>query len=437
MRVSAMRTMRAWTLGLCLAAAVLGGSLFASGPELAMAAVRKSVAKSAPLSLVHHKVVARKRFKPVKKRRRVWRKRRVWHKAAHLRRRHPEPRRAEPPARPAVKRAVDQKTAVDDRDGIVTIAAGGVDGTDAQIASDIGAAVDRPGVRVLPVLSRDSLKTVRDLGSSPVIDVALVHSDVLDEAKSEVATISKQIGYIARLFDEEVCVLAGSKITSLRQLDGKKVAVGVVGSGAAVTAGNIFGRLGIHPQFVNTDTPAALAKLDSGQLAAVVIVAGEPAPALLARRASGVHALPIPYDPALQAQYFPAKLTHADYPRLVPPAGVDTIAVGTLLVAPMDSSDKARNERIGAFARAFLSNFDALLRPGRHPKWKDVNLAADAPGWTRIPAAKEWLDSAEADQEQQFTAFATSHANANAALTDADHERLFREFVQWKRKQGL
>ena len=30
-----------------------------------------------------------------------------------------------------------------------------------------------------------------------------------------------------------------------------------------------------------------------------------------------------------------------------------------------------------------------------HPKWKEVNLAANVPGWIRFQAAQEWLDRNE------------------------------------------
>jgi TRAP-type uncharacterized transport system substrate-binding protein len=434
MRRIAIRSLRALTLGMGLAVAALTGCLTLPGSDSAFAAPKAVAAKSAPLQLVRRKTVTRKRFKSQPKHRRVSRRRHERRDAPHERRGRAEARPKSPP--PQAKAASVQNAEKDDRAGVIMIAAGEVEGTDARIASDIAAEVDRPDMRVLPVLSRNSLEVLRELSSSPVIDVALAHSDALDQAKADDPALATQIGYIARLFDEEVYVLAGPGLTNIHQLDGKKVAIGVAGSGDAVTAGNLFGRLGIHPQLANEDTQPALAALGAGKIDAVVIVAGKPAPALLAASAPGVHMLSVPYDASLQEQYYPATLTHTDYPNLIPPGGrIDTIAVGTLLVAPMGPADTPRSDRIAAFAHAFLSNFNALLAPGRHPKWKDVNLAADAPGWTRIPAAREWLDSAEAEQEQ-FSAFVAAQPNTKQNLSDADHDRLFEEFVQWKRKQA-
>jgi hypothetical protein len=43
--------------------------------------------------------------------------------------------------------------------------------------------------------------------------------------------------------------------------------------------------------------------------------------------------LPVPYVPALAERYFPATLTHQDYPKLVSGSTINTLAVGTVLGA--------------------------------------------------------------------------------------------------------
>jgi uncharacterized protein len=46
-----------------------------------------------------------------------------------------------------------------------------------------------------------------------------------------------------------------------------------------------------------------------------------------------------------------------------------------------------RHRKVSRFIEALQANFDAFLRPPRHPKWREVNLAAEVPGWTRfVPA---------------------------------------------------
>ena len=95
----------------------------------------------------------------------------------------------------------------------------------------------------------------------------------------------------------------------------------------------------------------------------------------------------------LPIKYFPATLAHEDYPKLVPAgAKIETLSVGTVLAAYNWPENSERYRRIARFVEAFFSKFDELLAPGRHPKWSEVNFAADVPGWKRFPAAQQWLD---------------------------------------------
>jgi uncharacterized protein len=92
------------------------------------------------------------------------------------------------------------------------------------------------------------------------------------------------------------------------------------------------------------------------------------------------------------AEYVPARLTAGDYPGLVPyNQPVDTVAVGTLLAAAdvQAGSDCYRN--IANFVDGFFGSFQSLLQPGRHPKWHEVDIKAELPGWRRFPPAAQWL----------------------------------------------
>jgi hypothetical protein len=43
---------------------------------------------------------------------------------------------------------------------------------------------------------------------------------------------------------------------------------------------------------------------------------------------------------------------------------------------------------------AFFGEFRFLLQPGHHPKWHEVDIMADLPGWQRFPPAAQWLQQA-------------------------------------------
>ena len=97
-----------------------------------------------------------------------------------------------------------------------------------------------------------------------------------------------------------------------------------------------------------------------------------------------------------------------------------------------------RHRRIAQFVDNFFSKFDALQKPPRHPKWREVNLAAQVPGWTRFDAAEEWLQRNRAQQQfalgsqQDFDRFIAGRQIANVAqLSTVDRERLFQDFVKW------
>jgi hypothetical protein len=67
----------------------------------------------------------------------------------------------------------------------------------------------------------------------------------------------------------------------------------------------------------------------------------------------GLHFVPVPYPAPLMADYLPSKLTHDDYPDLIPTGqSVDTIAVSAVLIAfnwPKTNADRYR--RVQRFVR--------------------------------------------------------------------------------------
>jgi hypothetical protein len=122
-------------------------------------------------------------------------------------------------------------------------------------------------------------------------------------------------------------------------------------------------------------------------------------------------------------------------PRLVDQdKPVETLAVGSLLAVFNWPENSDRYNRVKRFVDAFFSRFDEFLQPGRHPKWKEVNLAAEVPGWERVKAAQEWLDRAKMASKpsplgQSFEDFMS---NKGVAASAEQREALFREFLAWQ-----
>ena len=91
------------------------------------------------------------------------------------------------------------------------------------------------------------------------------------------------------------------------------------------------------------------------------------------------------------------------------------------------------------FVDAFFGRFEALTRSPRHPKWREVNLAALVPGWSRFPEAQAWLARqavAAGTPPQDFGDFLTRTGGAAANLSGAQKDALFREFLNWQSDRG-
>ncbi|EWY37259.1 C4-dicarboxylate ABC transporter [Skermanella stibiiresistens SB22] len=294
--------------------------------------------------------------------------------------------------------------------GTVGVISGGVDGTYVRIASDLAAVLDnREQLRVLPILGKGSLRNLTDILYLRGVDVGIVQSDVLAYAQREklFPTIDKRVRYIAKLYNEEFHLLAGRDIGGVKDLAGRKVNFDVAGSGTEMTASLLFDRLGVAVERTSFDQALALEKLKSGEIAALAYVAGKPARLFRdagnaggdgAGGAGGLHFLPIPAEADLLDTYLPSQLGHDDYPGLIPDGqSVGTVAVGAVMAVYNWEEDNDRHRKVAAFTRALFDNFEEFRKPPRHAKWREVNLAAQVPGWTRFGAAERWLDTHKTD----------------------------------------
>ena len=324
--------------------------------------------------------------------------------------------------------------------GTVGVISGGADGTYIRIAADLANVLDGDELRVLPIIGRGSLQNLRDVMFLRGVDIGIVQMDAREQLKAEnlQSDAVRKLRFITRLYNEEVHILTSRDITDIRQLAGKKVNIDKAGSGTNLTARLIFEKLGVKPELTTFDQGSSYERLRSGEIQAAVYVAGRPVRAMAEFQADGrFHLLPIPFEGEIAETYFPARLTNADYPRLIDAdKPVETLAVGSLLAVFNWPENTDRYNRVRNLVNAFFSRFDEFLQPGRHPKWKEVNLAADVPGWERVKPAQDWLDhmatgatGATGTQTQNFEAFLNARG---ASVTPAQRDSLFREFLTWQ-----
>jgi hypothetical protein len=240
-------------------------------------------------------------------------------------------------------------------------------------------------------------------------------------------------------------LLARRDIRTVADLANQKVNVDLRGAGTEVTAGRLFSLLNIPVVVTNDDQVVALEKLKRGEIAALAFVAGKPAPIFSdLAKSSGLHFIAIPLNPAVTATYVPARLTADDYPALIDQP-VDTVAVGAVLAAANLQPDSERYKNVVNFVDAFFTGFQSLLTPGHHPKWREVNIAAELPGWRRFPPAAVWLQRnvqvAAAPNDQDLKAiFARfiderQQATGGTPLSQQQKDDLFGQFQQWEKTQ--
>lgn len=327
----------------------------------------------------------------------------------------------------------------------VAIISGNINGTYLSIAYDLSAVLDDgDNFRILPVIGKGGAQNLRDVRFLKGVDLGITQSIILNDFRrtKEIGAIDDRVTYVAKLFNEEMhlVVRADSGITSIAQLDGKKVNFSDLGSGTQLSTRDVFDRLGVVPTEVNMGQADAFEKLKTGEIAATILIAGKPSPAMEKLKSiEGFRLLPVPFAKQLQADYLPATLTSQDYPNLVEAGdAIDTVAVGAVLVAYNWPRNSDRYRRIEKFVEHFFPRLAEFQKPPRHPKWAEANLAATVPGLTRFPAAEEWLQrnntiaQAGSEQREQFERFLEMRPqDSSKPITPNDRERLFQEFLKW------
>src|SRR6266498_776403 len=329
----------------------------------------------------------------------------------------------------------------------VTLMSGTIGGTYVQFGADLASALDDgDNLRILSIVGRGSVQSVADILFLKGVDLGIVRSDTLEylEKKGYANNIKKQFSYITKLYNEEMHVLAPKSIHSLAELEGKTVAVDLPNGGTFVTSAIVFERLGIHANFAYIEQRLAFEKLKQAEIDAMIWVQGKPSKFSTTIRDENFHLIPVNYAQSLQPDYLPAQLTSDDYPNLIEKGErIDTIAAPAVLAAYNWAPNTERYRRLARFVDAFFSKIATLQQPPFHPKWKEVALHAPLAGWSRFRAAQDWLDRksvgmASSDVRRMFEQFLSDNqARSSAPGMAQDREMLFRQFLEWQKKQPV
>jgi TRAP-type uncharacterized transport system substrate-binding protein len=337
-----------------------------------------------------------------------------------------------------------------------SIVVSGLTCTCARFAEDIRNVVNdlRPdGIRVLPVLGVGGLQNLNDVLFLKGIDMGVVDEDNLTLLKKRdpqlYANVEQSVQYITKLYNSEFHVLARNDIKTFDDLRGKKVSFNLRDSQTEVTADILFGMLKLDVQRLNYDNDEAIKKLRNGEISAMIILSGAPQAAVVkVGKDDGIHLLSLDERSLpnhdlhpMFAKYLPIELTHQQYPALIPEGTtVSTVGNRSLLVTYAWPENSPRYNRIAKFVREFFGKIDQFHDGSRHPKWEEINLAAEMPGWTRFKPAADWLaEHQSVTLKPAFDQFVQNHAPAPASgqkgISDKDREALFVKFQQFLQSQ--
>ena len=271
------------------------------------------------------------------------------------------------------------------------ILTGGPTGTYIKIGQDIAEIGAQCGLTLNVLESAGSLENFIGVRNKRNTQFGIVQSDVLEYLKTyeandpEVQEAVRGVRIMFPLYNEEVHLLAKKEIASARDLNGKKVAVGIEDSGTFLTASLVLDLLRVNQAERLTIKPGdALNQLLAGDIDAFFYVSCAPT-SLFAEAAidpEKFHLVPLTETP-LTATYTPAKLAPGTYPWQR--EEVDLVAVKAVLMTFEYNTARNRYHRqsckaVSDFSNLIITRLDDLRSKG-HPKWNSVDLADVPPNW--------------------------------------------------------
>ena len=323
----------------------------------------------------------------------------------------------------------------------VTIITAPAGGATAIFGSDMARVLDDGNLRVLPVLGKGPVRNVVDILYLKAIDMGMVAGDVPEFYKLQYKStdIVTRLRYIAKLYNNELHVIAPTSIKSIYDLEGKRIVAQTdVGYYSAKV---IFSRLNMHVTYDYwTDDARAIQKIIDGQADAYITSTGKvfPLGRAIKNEDGKLHLVPIPFDRRLQDLYVPTTLSGEEYPNLLAPnETIETVATSVLLASFNWPENSERYRRTAKFVEAFFSKIGEFRKPPRHPKWAESSINVKIPGWERFKAADDWVAQnavATAAASEAFDSFMREKNITNVSAEE--RAALIRQFLEWRKTQS-
>ena len=322
---------------------------------------------------------------------------------------------------------------------IIGMPTGSSGGTYFPMGSDIASLAAKEGVEINVKNSSGSLDNIRRMAGSENAGISIVQSDVIDYLSKNPSRINKTVlrnlRLIFPLYNEEVHLLARKEITSISDLQNKRVVVGKLGSGTHITSNNILNIVDVNVEQIHDLTPKeAYESLILGKVDAVFFVGGKPVSYIngllemrsdekLRKYADNVHLVPID-DERLNQSYAKASFLPQDYVtkdrrHQLTQVTVPTVAVKAIMVSHDFSKKtsyyyKMRCKQIDQINTVVRENL-ALLASGGfgdntyHPKWSQVDL--DQP--VELAKSSCITNASDVDELEQINCFLQTGARCS------------------------
>jgi uncharacterized protein len=275
--------------------------------------------------------------------------------------------------------------------GIVT---GGVSGTYIKIGEDIRKIVEPSGIALDVLESAGSIQNVFDVRRKRGVQLGIVQSDVLEYIRDisddhELKAIAAKLAAVYPLYKEEVHVLSSHSLTTLQDLNEKRVAIGPERSGTYLTAKTIFFQTGITPsKEVFLGGTEALDALRKGEIDAMFYVAGAPATLFAENTTADDKFQLIELDDKALDSYLTTVIPAGTYKWQQ--SDVKTVAVKAVLITFSYTGEQCQN--VAKVAKIIREN-KAWLDANGHPKWREVNLSERLPKWPQYECVAAMQDN--------------------------------------------
>ena len=308
----------------------------------------------------------------------------------------PEVVSASPPSKGEAPIAPDARTvaAVPSKALVrVGIATGNERETDYRIGRDLAEFVAPDAGLALDVrATKGSAENMHLLRDDPAIDLAIVQYDVVQalveqaaKGNAAAARLVKPLRVVMPLYTQEIYLIvrSDSPLKSFNEIKGRKINVGVQGSGSALTIASLYERMFKTPiaaaniQYLSDDRALAALTVDRS-VDVVAVVAGQPAKLFTDMKPQARQYIKLlgvdETQPATQAAYklyFPATIRVSSYASWLQ-QDVPTLSVLSFLVTS-DQRIRTFEPSLVAFARSMCRNVETLKAQG-HAKWREVEL---------------------------------------------------------------